>query len=79
MAETVRVTPDAHAALVDIAKTLRIPLSEALSHAIRRYQRDLFFERLETSFAGLTAREREEDQAELTAWDPTLSDGPESV
>ena len=78
MAETVRIAPDAHAALVEIAKTMHLPLTEALSRAIERYRRDLFFEQLEASFAGRTEPERKADEAELVVWDRTLSDGAES-
>ncbi len=78
MAETVRIAPDAHAALVEIAKALHLPLTEALSRAIERYQRDLFFERLEASFAERTEGERKSDEAELAVWDRTLADGAKS-
>ena len=77
MAETVRIAPDAHAALAEMADSLHLPQTEVLSRAIRELRTSLFFQQLEESHASASASERAEDQEDQGDWDATLEDGLE--
>jgi hypothetical protein len=78
MAETVRIAPEAYEDLSEIAKTLNVPLTEALSRVLHDSRRELFLRGVAADYAALTSEERAEEDAELRAWDSTLSDGLEN-
>ncbi len=77
MAETVRINAASHAALADIAKAKRIPLTEALSQAIEAYRREVFLGGVASDFAALRSDTDAwaEEQAERSAWEATNADG----
>jgi hypothetical protein len=77
MSETVRINAASHAALSEIAKARRIPLTEALSRAIEAYRRQVFLEGLSADFAALRADARAwaDEEAERVIWDTTSADG----
>jgi hypothetical protein len=77
MAETVRIAPEAREILSEIAESLHVTMTEALSRALREYRKELFLRGLAADFAALTPEERAEEQAELKLWDTTLMDGLE--
>ena len=79
MAETVRIDPAAHAALAEIARAKQLSLTEALSHAVESYRRELFLEGLASDFATLRADDKAwaAEQVEREAWDTTNGDGLE--
>src|SRR5205807_52089 len=76
MAETVRIEPDAHATLQEIARAEHLSLTEALSRAVAAYRRQLFLEGLDRDFAALRADKKAwaDEIAEREAWDSTLAD-----
>lgn len=76
MAETVRIEPAAHAALVEIARAKQVSLVEALSRAVEAYRRDLFLDGVANDFMAMQddARAWTEEQAERAAWDTTNRD-----
>ena len=75
MAETVRIAPETHAALVEIAKAQHISLTEALTRAVAAYRREQFLAGVAADFAALTPKEHAEEAAEAATWDATLADG----
>lgn len=75
MAETVRIDPQAHAKLSELAKLTSASMTETLTKALAAYERELFFAQLAEGYAARTAEERAEDERELAVWDATLSDG----
>ena len=78
MAETVRISPGAHAILAELAESLHIPQTEVLAIALEEYRKTLFFQQLHASHAARTAKEQAEDEEETAAWDATLMDGLEA-
>jgi hypothetical protein len=79
MAETVRIEPAAHAALVEIARAKHVSLMEALSRAVEAYRRDLFLDGVANDFMALRddSPAWAEELAERAAWDTTSRDGLE--
>jgi hypothetical protein len=77
MAENVRINPETHAALAQIAQEENVSLVEALSRAVLAYQRERFLAAVAADFAALSPEERAEDAAEAAVWDATLLDGSE--
>jgi hypothetical protein len=79
MAETVRIDPAAHTALVEIARAKHVSLTEALSRAVELYRREVFLEGVASDFAALQADAGAwaEEQAARSAWDATNDDGLE--
>ncbi|HEY3820644.1 MAG TPA: hypothetical protein VGL81_25940 [Polyangiaceae bacterium] len=77
MAETVRIDPAAHAALAEIARAKRIPLTEALSRAVELFRRQVFVEAVAADFAALRENDDAwtEEKHERDAWDAALADG----
>ena len=79
MAETVRIDPAAHAALVAIAKEKDLTLTDALTCAVEAYRRATFLAGVARDFKTLRADPVAwaEDQAEIELWDTTSNDGLE--
>jgi len=78
MAQTVRIDPDSHAALAEIARAKSIPLTEALAHAVAAYRRTVFLEEYAADVAAFRVADPQgfaEDQAEAALWDATNRDG----
>ncbi len=74
MAQNVRIAPETHAALSEIAREERISLTEALSRAVLLYRREWFLAGAASDFAALSPENRAEEAAESAAWDSTLTD-----
>jgi hypothetical protein len=79
MAETVRIEPAAHLALVEIAREKHVSLTEALSLAVELYRREVFLEGVAADFASLQADAGAwaEEEAERRVWDASNADGLE--
>jgi hypothetical protein len=78
MAQTVRIDPDSHAALAEIARAKSIPLTEALAHAVEAYRRASFLEEYAADVAAFRVSDPQgfaEDEAEAALWDATNTDG----
>ena len=76
---TVRITSSAHAALRALAEETDESMTEILDKAIEAYRRQQFLAGLNSDFEALRRNPAawEEEQAERTKWDATLSDGLE--
>jgi predicted transcriptional regulator len=76
---TVRITSSAHAALRALAEETDESMTEILDKAIEAYRRQKFLAGLNSDFEALRRNPAgwEEEQAERTKWDATLSDGLE--
>lgn len=77
MTQTIRIDPAAHACLVEIARTKRLSLTEALSRAVDAYRRELSVQR---ESASQTASRRDPEtwtaeHGEPDSWDSTLPNG----
>jgi predicted transcriptional regulator len=79
VAETIRISPETHAALTRIAKAQRISLTEALSRAVELYRREQFLAGVAADYAALSSRERAAERADADAWDSTLRDGDDDA
>ena len=77
--ETVRIKPETHAKLKELAKLAGEPMPETLDKAIEAYRRQKFLEDVNHSFAKLRDDETAwaQEQAERHEWDVTLADGLE--
>lgn len=77
MAETVRIAPEAHACLAEIARAKHLSLTEALSRAVEAYRREVFMEQMATGYAALRndSKAWSAEHAEREAWDTTSRDG----
>jgi hypothetical protein len=77
MAETVRIDPEAHASLAEIARAKHLSLTEALSRAVEAYRREVFLEQMAAGYTALRddSKAWAAEQAEREAWDTTLRDG----
>jgi hypothetical protein len=80
MPQTIRIEPEAHTILAEIARETHTTLSETLSRAVMAYRRDVFMQGLAGDFAALGANPEQwaDEQAERLAWDQTNADGLES-
>jgi predicted transcriptional regulator len=76
---TVRISRSSHAALRALAEESDETMTEVLDKAIEIYRRQRFVAGLNRDFAALRKNEAawQEELAERTAWDATLSDGLE--
>jgi hypothetical protein len=77
--ETVRIKPETHAKLKELAELEGEPIPEILDKAIEAYRRQKFLEEVNRSFAKLRGDEKAwaQEQAERREWDATLADGLE--
>lgn len=79
MAKTtlVRVNPETHAALHELAKDLHLSLQEVLGQAVEQYRRRTLLEQANVAYAALRADPQawQEELAERALWDTTLLDG----
>jgi predicted transcriptional regulator len=78
--ETVRIDPDTHAKLKELADLTGEPMTSLLGKAVEAYRRQRFLEGLNADFAALRANPEAwaEELAERELWDATLSDGLEA-
>ncbi len=79
MSETVRIKPESHAKLKELAESAGAPMSEMLERAIEAYRRQQFLESSNQAFAALRgdAKAWKEEMAEREVWDASLVDGLE--
>jgi hypothetical protein len=79
MAETVRIDPEAHAALSEIARAKHLSLTDALSQAVEAYRREVFLQAMAAGFAALRDDPKAwaEEEAERSVWETTNADGLE--
>lgn len=78
MAQTIRIEPEAHSILTEIARETHTTLTETLSRAVATYRREVFMQGLAADFAALGANQRSDDQEERLSWDQTNADGLEN-
>ena len=76
---TVRISPQTHAKLKDLAEHAGLPMPAVLDRAVDEYQRRVFLDECDASFAALRADPKAwaEELAERAIWDRALSDGLE--
>jgi predicted transcriptional regulator len=76
---TVRLKPQTHAKLKELAEEAGESLPETLAKAVEAYWRDHFFRQLNQGYAALRSDPKawEEELAERRLWDATLADGLE--
>jgi len=76
---TVRVSPQTHAKLKELAQQAGVPMPAVIERAVDEYQRRVFLEECSASFAALRADPKAwaEELAERALWDTTLRDGLE--
>ena len=72
-----RISVLSHEKLVRLASETGRTHQEVIDIALRRYERELFLERLNEGFARLRSDQKawEQEQAERADWDQTLTDG----
>lgn len=77
--ETVRIHPQTHAKLKQLAEESGQSMTELLEKAVEAYRRQRFLEALNEDFAALRARRKAwgDELEERKAWDRTLADGLE--
>ena len=75
MAQTVKIDPETHALLRQLAEEDHVSMQEQLSRAVKALQKERFFRQLALGYAQLTPQERAEDATETALWDQTLGDG----
>src|SRR6218665_2717884 len=78
--ETVRIKPDTHAKLTELAKAAGESLTDTLERAVETLRRQKVLEAVNAGYADLRRDKKAWNawQAELAAWDQTTSDGLES-
>lgn len=74
---TVRVSPETHSKLKELAQLAGEPMPAVLDKAVEAYRRQQFLAGLAADFARLRrdAKAWDEEQDERRAWDATLADG----
>jgi hypothetical protein len=77
MATATRISRDSHETLSRIAAETGKTHQEVIEVALRKYERELFLDRMNAGFAALRQKAEawEEELEERAAWDTTLSDG----
>jgi hypothetical protein len=80
MAATVRIKPQTHRKLRDIAKATGQTMQEALDSAVEQQARKLYWDRVNRDYAALNKdpKARAEFDSELALWDATNNDGSEN-
>jgi predicted transcriptional regulator len=75
--EIVRIRPDTHAKLKELAEQAGESMPNLLEKAVEAYRRQQFLEGLADDFAALRADPKAwaEELAERAEWDTTLADG----
>jgi hypothetical protein len=78
---TIRLRPESHQALKEIAQLTGESLQSALDRAIEDFRRKLYLEGLNSDYAALRTSPKAWDdfQKELAEWDVTNNDGLEDV
>jgi hypothetical protein len=76
---TVRISPQTHAKLKELAQQAGLPMPAVLDRAVDEYERRQFLEGLNEDFARLRSDPKAwaEELAERAVWDATLMDGLE--
>lgn len=79
--ETVRIQPETHRKLRQIATSIGESMTDTLEKAVEAYRRQLFLEEANRRYAALRGDSKRwaEELAERSAWDATLADGQEEV
>ncbi len=77
MSTTVRISEETRSKLRQLAEETGKPMQTVLDQALDAYRRDCFFTALDAAYAALWAdpAAREEELAERTLFEGTLSDG----
>ena len=80
-AATIRLRPESHQALKEIAQLTGDTLQAALDRAIEDFRRKLYLEGLNADYAALRRDPKawSDFQKELAEWDATNNDGLEDV
>jgi len=80
MPQTIRIEPEAHRILTEIARETHTTLIETLSRAVTAYRREVFMQGLAGDFAALGADHEQwaDEHAERLAWEETNADGLEN-
>jgi hypothetical protein len=80
MAQTVRIEPEAHSILTELARATHSTLTETLSQAIIAYRREVFLRGLADDYAALRADPGHwaDERDERRDWDLTSADGLET-
>ncbi len=80
MAQTIRIDPEAHFILTELARATHSTLTETLSRAIVAYRREVFLRGLTDDYSALRGdpEQWKDEQAERQAWDQTSTDGLET-
>jgi hypothetical protein len=75
--ETVRIDPDAHAALLEIARAKHLTFTQVLTQAAEALRREVFFNQMAAGYVAMRLDEKAwaEEQAERALWDQTNADG----
>jgi len=73
---TVRVTPETHAVLQELARESNQSIQSLIARAVERYRRDLVLQGTNEAYAALRARPAAwaEESEERRIWDATLAD-----
>lgn len=76
---SIRVEQKTHQRLVDLAKNQRRSMTQIVTEAIEKYERDLFWEQAREGYERMNAdpEDRVAFDEELALWDSTLNDGLE--
>ncbi|HWV35862.1 MAG TPA: hypothetical protein VNZ55_09515 [Thermomicrobiales bacterium] len=79
-ATVVKLKPETHAKLQEIAKTTHRPMGEVVSELVERYEREKFWQEANASMERLRADPVawKAYQDELAIWDQTAGDGLEN-
>ena len=77
MAEMVRVYPDTHTKLKELAALAGETLPETLAKAVEAYRRQVFLKRANRAYTALRRNRKawKHEQAERETWEATLADG----
>jgi hypothetical protein len=80
VSQTIRIEPEAHAILTEIARQTHTTLTETLSRAVATYRQEVFMRGLAADFAALHSDPNQwaDEREERLAWDQTNADGLEN-
>lgn len=78
MAQTVKIDPETHALLSQLAADDDVSLQEELARSVRARRKERFFQQMAAGYEQMTDAERAEDAEEAALWDRSLPDGLEA-
>lgn len=80
MSVTIRVPPETHERLLELAAARKQPIGQVVAEAVQRLASDRFWDEMEAAFEQLYAdpEAAAEYESERRAWDATLLDGLEN-